>query len=119
MIILWDYLVLYYKILRVSIDQDFLSIVVSWCGILVDGCLNIWTFAEAVNLLTFPEVFCNRSLPEHDFLSFLCETVAWGIAVNDLEPVFVNWDFCYSLGNGFLFSDFFLLRENILELVLS
>ncbi len=87
-----DFLVIYYRILRISMGYTFWLPAVSERWLLVVSCSKIWTFGGAVNLLAFSEVVCRRILPLLELLPLLpiaeAESLgfyAWGLAFTDRD----------------------------------
>ena len=116
MTIFRDFLVLYCKMLRVSMGYKSSLSVLSWRWLLVVDCSKIWTFAGTVNLLTFPEVICRGALPLLELLPLLRIAEVEGLGFCAWGLAFTDWDLCCGHGDGLMFLEFSLLRRVAFDL---
>ena len=105
-----DFLVMYCRILRISMGYSFLLPAVSERWLLVVGRSKTWTFGGAVNLLAFSEVVCRKVLPLLELLPLLpiveAESLpfyAWGLA-------FTDRDLYVGLSDGLMSLEFSFLK---------
>lgn len=114
-----DFVILYCKMLKVSINYKSSLSMVFWCWLLIVGRSKIWTFAETVNFFAFLKVVCKKDLLLFQLVLFLPAIKAKGWEVYAWELAFTEWNLYCGLGAGLISLEFFFFKELVFNLISS
>lgn len=112
----WEFLVLYYRMLSVSIDYKFSLSLGSWCWLLVGGRSKIQSFVGMMNLLALPKVICRGAFLLLELLSLFSLAEAENREVCTQKLAFMDSNLCLNLGGGLISLELFFLRRLVFYL---